>query len=175
MESPGASGIPRKTRRNTHQPLDASYWQATGRYEEPQAGTWGYWSFDRSAKLGQKAPNRTSRSRSTIGSGRLKILGPETGVRVRSPPSAPNFTTRSDAAEFLKTRIGEALAGKIVLSKNVTYDHLRDLIITDYTNNERKSLGDLKTTRLPRLDSVFGGTKAIDITTTSVERYKTLR
>ncbi len=26
-----------------------------------------------------------------------------------------------------------------------------------------------------RLDAVFGGTKAIDITTTSVERYKTLR
>ena len=48
-------------------------------------------------------------------------------------------------------------------------------MITDYTNNGRKSLGDLKTTRLPRLDAVFGGTKAIDITTTSVERYKTLR
>jgi integrase len=44
-----------------------------------------------------------------------------------------------------------------------------------YTNNGRKSLGDLKTTRLPRLDAVFGGTKAIDITSTSVERYKTLR
>jgi site-specific recombinase XerD len=28
---------------------------------------------------------------------------------------------------------------------------------------------------LPRLDEVFGGTKAIDITTTSVERYKTVR
>jgi len=26
-----------------------------------------------------------------------------------------------------------------------------------------------------RLDAVFGGTKAIDVTTTSVERYKTLR
>ena len=58
---------------------------------------------------------------------------------------------------------------------NVMYDDLRDLIITDYTNNGRKSLGDLKTTRLPRLDAAFEGTKAIDITTTSVERYKTLR
>ena len=58
---------------------------------------------------------------------------------------------------------------------HVTYDDLRDLIITDYTNNGRKSLGDLKTTRLPRLDAVFGGTKAIDIKTTSVARYKTLR
>ena len=43
---------------------------------------------------------------------------------------------------------------------HVTYDDLRDLIITDYTNNGRKSLGDLKTTRLPRLDAVFGGTNA---------------
>src|SRR5882724_1067987 len=88
---------------------------------------------------------------------------------------ATDFTDRTDAAEFLKKRMSDALGGKIVLSRNVTYDDLRDLIITDYTNNGRKSLGDLKTTRLPRLDAVFGGSKAIDITTTSVERYKTLR
>jgi integrase len=44
-----------------------------------------------------------------------------------------------------------------------------------YINNGQKSLGDLKTARLPRLDAVFGGTKAIDVTTASVERYKTLR
>ncbi len=93
----------------------------------------------------------------------------------RTVREATDFTNRTDAAEFLKKRISDALGGKIVLSKNVTYDDLRDLIITDYTNNGRKSLGDLKTTRLPRLDAVFGGTKAIDISTTSVERYKTLR
>jgi hypothetical protein len=93
----------------------------------------------------------------------------------RTMREATEYTNRSDAAEFLKKRISDALGGKIVLSRNVTYDDLRDLIITDYTNNGWKSLGDLKTTRLPRLAAVFGGTKAIDITTTSVERYKTLR
>jgi len=93
----------------------------------------------------------------------------------RTVREATEFTKRSDAAEFVKKRMAEALGGKIVLSRNVTYDDLRDLIVTDYTNNGRKSLGDLKTTRLPRLDAVFGGTKAIDITTTSVERYKTRR
>lgn len=93
----------------------------------------------------------------------------------RTVREATQFTKRSDAAEFLKTRMSDALGGKIVLSKNVTYDDLRALIVTDYTNNGQKSLGDLKSTRLPRLDAVFGGTKAIDITTTSVERYKTLR
>jgi len=36
---------------------------------------------------------------------------------------------------LLKRRIAYALGGKIVLSKNVTYDDLRALIITDYTNN----------------------------------------
>ena len=69
---------------------------------------------------------------------------------------ATKYTNRSDAAEFLKKRMADALGGKIILSKNVTYD-LRDLIITDYINNGRKSLGDLKSTRLPRLDVVFGG------------------
>ena len=93
----------------------------------------------------------------------------------RTMREATKYTKRSDAAEFLEKRMSDALGGTIVLSKNVTYDDLRALIITDYTNNGRKSLGDLKTTRLPRLDAVFGGTMAIDITTTSVERFKTLR
>jgi site-specific recombinase XerD len=93
----------------------------------------------------------------------------------RTIREATDFTNRTNAAEFLKKRMADALGGKIVLSKNVTYDDLRALIITDYTNNGRKSLGDLKTTRLPRLDDVFGGTTAIDITTTSVEQYKTVR
>src|SRR6266850_1881309 len=84
----------------------------------------------------------------------------------RTLREATEFTKCSDAAEFLKKRVADALSGKIVLSKNVTYDDLRDLIITDYTNNGRKNLGDLKTTRVPRLDAVVGGTKAIDITTT---------
>jgi site-specific recombinase XerD len=93
----------------------------------------------------------------------------------RTIREATDFTHRTDAAEFLKKRIADALGGKIVLPRNVTYDDLRALIITDYTNNGQKSLGDLKSTRLPRLDAVFGGSKAIDITTASVERYKTLR
>jgi hypothetical protein len=93
----------------------------------------------------------------------------------RSVRETTGFTNCTDAAEFLKKRVSDALGGKVVLSKNVTYDDLRALIITDYTNNGRKSLGDLKSTRLPKLDAVFGGSKAIDITTTSVERYKTLR
>lgn len=93
----------------------------------------------------------------------------------RTIREATDFTNRTDAAEFLKTRIADALGGKIVLSRNLTYNDLRALIITDYTNNARKSLDLLKSTRLPPLDDVFGGAKAIDITTGSIERYKTQR
>jgi hypothetical protein len=50
---------------------------------------------------------------------------------------ATDFINQTDAAEFLEKRISDALGGKIVLSRNVTYDDLRDLIITDYTNNGR--------------------------------------
>ena len=52
----------------------------------------------------------------------------------RTMREATEFTNRTEAAEFLKKRISDALGGKIVLSRNVTYDDLRDLIITDYTN-----------------------------------------
>jgi site-specific recombinase XerD len=57
----------------------------------------------------------------------------------------------------------------------VTYDDVRALIITDYSNNGQRNFGDLKSTRLPRLDAAFGRSRAIDVTTASVERYKTLR
>jgi hypothetical protein len=69
--------------------------------------------------------------------------------------------------------MSDALGGKIIHSKNVTYDDLRALIITDYSNNRQKSLEDLKSTRLPRLDAALGGSKTSDVTTASVERNKT--
>jgi len=93
----------------------------------------------------------------------------------RTMREATDFTKRSDAAEFLQRRLADATGGKVVLSRNVTYDDLRKLIVVDYQNNARKSFRDLQTTRLPKLDAVFGGAKAIDITTTAVERYKSLR
>lgn len=93
----------------------------------------------------------------------------------RTIREATEFTKQSDAAGFLQKRIADAVGGKVVLSRNVSYDDLRKLILVDYQNNARKSFRDLQTTRLPKLDAVFGGTKAIDITTTAVERYKSLR
>ena len=76
-------------------------------------------------------------------------------ARNRTIREAIDFTNRTVAAEFLKKRLSDALGAKIVLSRNVRHDDLRDLIITDYANNGRNGLGDLKTTRLPRLDAVF--------------------
>jgi hypothetical protein len=94
----------------------------------------------------------------------------ETALFVRRP-----FTKCSDAAEFLKQRVADAMAGKIPLAKGVTYDDLAELIINDYRNNGRKSIWSLEHVRLPKLADVFAGTKALDITTTAVERYTTLR
>ncbi len=93
----------------------------------------------------------------------------------RTIRESTEYTKRADAAEFLKSESRTRRRGKIVLSRNVTFDDLRKLILVDYENNGRKSFRDLQTARLPHLDAVFGGTKAIDITTTSVERYKALR
>jgi hypothetical protein len=88
---------------------------------------------------------------------------------------ATEYTKRSDAVEFLKKRVSDALNGKIVLSNQVTFEDLQNLIMNDYRNNGRKSLEHLEQVRLPKLADVFAGTKAIDITTAAVERYKSLR
>ena len=88
---------------------------------------------------------------------------------------ATEYSKRSDTVEFLKKRVSDALNGKIVLSNQVAFEDLQNLIINDYRNNGRKSLEHLEQVRLPKLADVFAGTKAIDITTGAVERYKSLR
>jgi site-specific recombinase XerD len=93
----------------------------------------------------------------------------------RTIREATAYTKRSDAIEFLKKRVSDGLNGKIVLSNQVTFDDLKDLIVNDYRNNGRKSLAHLEQVRLPKLADVFAGTKAIDTTTAAVERYKSLR
>jgi hypothetical protein len=69
----------------------------------------------------------------------------------RTIREATQFTKRSDAAEFLKQRVSDAMAEKIPLAKGVTYDDLAELIINDYRNNGRKSLWSLEHVRLPKL------------------------
>jgi hypothetical protein len=88
---------------------------------------------------------------------------------------AAAYTKRSDAVEFLKKQTSDALNGKVVLSNQVTFDDLKNLIVNDYRNNGRKSLAHLEQVRLPKLADVFAGTKAVDVTTAAVERYKSLR
>ena len=74
---------------------------------------------------------------------------------------------------FLRFR--RRLTGKIVLSNQVTFDDVKNLIVNDYRNNGRKSLPHLEQVRLPKLADVFAGMKTIDITTAVVEGYKSLR
>ena len=93
----------------------------------------------------------------------------------RTIREATKYGKRSDAIEFLKKRVSDGLTGKIVLSNQVTFDDLKNLIVNDYRNNGRKSLPHLEQVRLPKLADVFAGMKTIDITTAVVERYKSLR
>lgn len=96
-------------------------------------------------------------------------------VAGRTIREATAYAKRSDAVQSLKKRTSDALNGKIVLSNQVTFDDLKNLIINDYRNNGRKSLAHLEQVRLPKLADVFAGAKAIDVTTAAVERYKSLR
>jgi len=57
---------------------------------------------------------------------------------------ATRFIKRSDAAEFLKQRLSDSLAGKIPLQKGVSYDDLAELIVNDYRNNGRRSTESLE-------------------------------
>lgn len=57
----------------------------------------------------------------------------------RTIREATEYTKRSDAIEFLKKRVSDALNGRIVLSNQVTFDDLKDLIVNDYRNNGRNS------------------------------------
>ena len=93
----------------------------------------------------------------------------------RTIREATKYGKRSDASEFLKKRVSDGLTGKIVLSNQVTFDDLKNLIVNDYRNNGRKSLPHLEQVRLPKLADVFAGMKTIDISTAVVERYKSLR
>ena len=58
----------------------------------------------------------------------------------RTIREATKYGKRSDAIEFLKKRVSDGLIGKIVLSNQVTFDDLKNLIVNDYRNNGRKSL-----------------------------------
>jgi hypothetical protein len=61
---------------------------------------------------------------------------------------ATEHTKRSDAVEFLKKRVSDALNGKIVLSNQLTFEDLQNLINNDYRNNGRKTL---ERVRMPRV------------------------
>jgi hypothetical protein len=57
-------------------------------------------------------------------------------------------------AEFLKKPMSDPLGAKIVLSRNVMYDDLRDLIITDYI--QRRVPAKLEMAILPVIDGPAG-------------------
>jgi integrase len=80
------------------------------------------------------------------------------------------------ARSLLALREGEIAEGKIpgLVYERVKYKELRDLIITDYTINRKKSL-DRVNVSLSHLDGYFTGYNVLEITTDEIDKYKIKR
>lgn len=80
------------------------------------------------------------------------------------------------ADRLLKKREGEIVEGKIpsLVYERVKYKELRDLIITDYTINRKKSL-DRVNVSLAHLDKQFTGWNVLEITSEEINQYKIKR
>ncbi len=85
-------------------------------------------------------------------------------------------TKRADATKLLKTRLAEMGGGKFIgpSAEKVTFEDLAELIVADYTVNERKSMRSVHTA-LKRLREVFGNDRALDITTVRIKTYIAMR
>src|SRR3989442_15259425 len=75
----------------------------------------------------------------------------------RTIREATDFTNRTDAAEFLKKRMSDALGGKIVLSRKALNANCGVSSSPNKTNNGRKTSAILRTTGCPRSMAVLGG------------------
>ena len=76
------------------------------------------------------------------------------------------------ANNLLKKREGEIAKGKLpgIHFDKVTFDELKEDIITDYKLNNRKSLQRAETS-LNHLQNFFGGFKVVNITTADIKEY----
>lgn len=80
------------------------------------------------------------------------------------------------ARSLLALREGDIAEGKVpgLVYERVKYKELRDLIITDYTINRKKSL-DRVNVSLAHLDKHFTGWNVLEITTDEINQYKIKR
>jgi integrase len=81
-------------------------------------------------------------------------------------------TKRADAVKLLRKRLAEMGTGKLIGpdEEKLTFEHLADMVQTDYRVNGRRSTKRLATA-LKHLRAFFGDSRALDITTDRVRLY----
>jgi integrase len=117
------------------------------------------------------------------GSWRIKFTWvDDSGIKSVYDEKVPGTAVnKAVAQEFLKKRMAEAKAQKLTIGGDeLTYDHLRELLIIDYEGKGHKSLlvaknGDKYISSLKPLDDFFLGRRAIDIRMTAIAAFKKTR
>jgi integrase len=97
-------------------------------------------------------------------------------VRGERSRESSGSSTRADAVNLLKRRVGEAAQGRVVAprAEKTTFEQLAQMLVDDYEANERKSRRRIRFS-LAHLREFFGDTLAIDITGDRVTSYITYR
>ena len=97
-------------------------------------------------------------------------------VRGKRYRESSGSSTRADAVNLLKQRVGQAAQGRIVAprAEKTTFEQLAQMLIDDYEANERKSRKRIRFS-LAHLREFFGQALAIEITSDRVTSYITYR
>ena len=97
-------------------------------------------------------------------------------VRGKRYRESSGSSTRADAVNLLKQRVGQAAQGRIVAprAEKTTFEQLAQMLIDDYEANERKSRKRIRFS-LAHLREFFGQALAIEITSDRVTSYVTYR
>jgi integrase len=104
------------------------------------------------------------------GSANLWIKYYRNGRPFRESSGSPS---RKVAAKLLKQRIGELANGNFIepIDRRVTVDELYESLLADYRNNEMASLENTELRWKKRLKIKFGGLRAINVTTATLDAY----
>jgi integrase len=91
----------------------------------------------------------------------------------RSFRESSGSPSRKVAAKLLKQRIGELANGNFIepTDRRVTVDELYESLLADYRNNEMASLEGAEQRWKKRLTKKFGGLRAANVTTASLDQY----
>lgn len=127
---------------------------------------------------------RTEAGEARWGRWRIKFTyaDPKTGEKRHVNELVQNATSKQAAADYLKRRMGEAALGMLASDKaapaaRLPYEEMRGFVLADYELNKRKSLvvrpdGTKTLGNLARLDALFTGRAADEITAAEIDRLK---